>query len=197
MASASGSAWLPSTMPASASAMACELRGAGVAEHEGQAEEEDGARERAQQEVLDGALGGEPVALGEAGQQVARQHQQLEAQEEDEQVLAAGDEHAAADGEEQRGRELGQRQPPRRQVVGREEQGQQADADEHHVEEDGEQVARVERRVAERAAAPRAAPAARQRPDERASPARASDEPAEAHGHDQARRGAARRGRRG
>ena len=83
--------------------MPVKLRGAGEAEHEGQAEQQDGAGERAQQEVLDGALGGESVALGEAGQDVARQHQQLQADEQDQQVLAAGDEHAAADGEEQRG----------------------------------------------------------------------------------------------
>ncbi len=126
-----------------------QLGRAGEAEDEGQAEEEDGAAERPQQEVLDGSLGGEPVALGEARQQVARQHQQLQSEEEDEQVLAAGDEHAAADREQQRGRELRQRQTPWHQVVRREEQRQQADGDEHHLEQHGQQVAGIDGRIAD------------------------------------------------
>ena len=56
---------------------------------------------------------------------------------------APREQHRAADGEQQRGRELGHRQAARLQVVGREEDGQQRDGHEQQVQEDGQLVAHV------------------------------------------------------
>ena len=55
------------------------------------------------------------------GQQVARQDHQLEAEEEQQQVGRADDEHRAGHREDQHGRELGDRQAARQEVVGREQ----------------------------------------------------------------------------
>ena len=63
-----------------------------------------------EQEVLDRALGRVRVGLVVAGQQVARQHHQLEAEEQQQQVGRAGEEHRAAHREDEHDRELGDRQ---------------------------------------------------------------------------------------
>ena len=100
---------------------------------EGQAEEEDRARERAEEEVLDGALGRERVPLVIPRQQVARDDHELEAHEEDEEVGRRGHDHRAGEGEHEDGRELGHRQAARDQVVRPEEDRQGRDRDEDEV----------------------------------------------------------------
>jgi hypothetical protein len=67
---------------------------------QGQAVEEEGRRERAQQEVLDGRLLREqPPAAGQAADEVQRETEHLERDEHDEQVVGGDEQHHAADGE--------------------------------------------------------------------------------------------------
>ena len=82
---------------------------AGDAPDVGKAEQQDRARERPEQEVLDRALGGVRVAAGEAGEDVAGQNHQLQAHEEEKQVGGTGDQHRPSDGEEQHGGEFRER----------------------------------------------------------------------------------------
>jgi hypothetical protein len=122
---------------------AVDARGAGHAPDIGQAEEQDRARERAEQEVLDRALGRVGVVAGEAGQHVAGQDHQLQGDEEEQQIVEPATSIAAGDGEDEDRRELGDGQAARLQVVAREQDRQGRDRHEQHVEEDGQVVQRV------------------------------------------------------
>ena len=85
-----------------------------------------------------------PSRFAKPGEDVAGQDEQLEADEEDEQVLPAREQHRAAQREQQRRAELGHRQPARHEVVGREEDRQQADRQDERVEQGRGHVAHVE-----------------------------------------------------
>ena len=113
---------------------------AGHAPDIGQSEEQDRARERAKEEVLDRSLGGVRVVAREAGQHVPGQNHQLQGDEEEQQVRRAGDEHRSGDREDEDRRELGHRKPARFQVVSREQDGQGRDGHEQEVQKDGQVV---------------------------------------------------------
>src|SRR5204863_5318655 len=101
-----------------------------------------------QQEVLDGALRRERIVLRVGGQQVARQHHQLEGQEQHEQVGRGRDEHRSGEGEDQDRGELGDRQVARLQVVRGERDRERDDRDEQKIQKGREGVDRG--RAAER-----------------------------------------------
>src|SRR6476646_2388646 len=117
--------------------------GPGQAPHEREAEQEDRRAERSQEEVLDRALRRIRVGLVVRREQIPGEDHQLQTQEQDEKVRRRRDEHRAGHGEDENGRELGDREVARQQVVGREEDRQHDDRDEQHVEERGERVDRV------------------------------------------------------
>ena len=117
-----------------------ELRRAGQAPDEGDAEQEDRRAERAEQEVLDRAFGGIGVGLVEGGQQVAGQDHQLEPEEQHQQVARRRDQHRAGHREDEDRGELGDRQAARDQVVGAEGDGQRDGGHEQQIEEGGQVI---------------------------------------------------------
>ena len=114
--------------------------GPGQAPDIGQAEQEDGAGERPEQEVLDRALGGERIPLVVPGEEVARDHHEFQAHEQDDEIRGRGYQHRAAQREHEDRGELRDREPARLQVVGREQAGDRGDRDEDAVEECGQVV---------------------------------------------------------
>ena len=107
--SAGESAPDPATTASSASRTPCDARRGRGAPGEGEPEQEDRRTERAEEEVLDRALGRVAVGLVIASEHVARQDHELEGDEQDEQVGRAGDEHRPGHREQQDDRELRER----------------------------------------------------------------------------------------
>ena len=100
------SVWLP--LLATASLMAREVHRAGVAVDQRDAVEEEARGEGAEEEVLHRRLlAQQPAPPREAAQQVERQRQHLEGDEHREQVTGRGEEHHAADREQQQRVDLG------------------------------------------------------------------------------------------
>ena len=120
--------------------MAADGGGAGGSEGEGDAVEEEGGGEGAEQEVLDGGLGGGGLAFAEAGHDVGGDGGDLEADEDHEQLDGAGHEHHAGGAEEDEGEVLAGVAGVAFEVVERAEQGDEDDGGDEQVEEDGEGV---------------------------------------------------------
>ena len=79
----------------------------GVTEQQGDAEEEEGGGEGAEEEVLErGLLREQPAAAGQPREDVQRQRQDLEGDEHRQQVTGRREEHHPADGEEGEGEDL-------------------------------------------------------------------------------------------
>ena len=108
------------------------------------AEEQDGARERSEQEVLQAALVAIAIRLVETGHDVRGHHHQLEAQEERDQVTRRGEHAHPQQAEEEHSVELAERQAPGAQVRGREERRQDPDHHRGALEEDRQVVDLVE-----------------------------------------------------
>ena len=99
------------------------------------------------------------------------------------QILAAREEHPTADREQERGAELRHRQASRHEIVGREEDGQQADRDDERVEERRGHVAHVQPAEDLLSLLGQESGAGQWSRDER-EPER-DPEPDDAHGHDE------------
>ena len=93
-----------------------EVRRAGRAVHQRDAVEQERRRERAEQEVLERALGGSLAAAVDAGERVHRDRHQLDAEEDDHQVARGGEQHHARRREQDQHVRLG-RLDPRAHVV--------------------------------------------------------------------------------
>ena len=114
--------------------------GAGDDEGEGDAVEEERAREGAEQEILERGLGPRDARSAQAGQDVDRQRQHFERQEDDQQVGGRRHQHHPADREERQRVVLARRQPfPLHDVV-RKHHRDDADDAEDDVDEEGEVV---------------------------------------------------------
>ena len=114
--------------------------GAGRAERQGDAVEEEGRGEGAEQEVLDGGLGAGGLAFAEAGHNVAGDGRDLEADEDHQELDRAGHEHHANGSEADEGEVLPGVSGVAVEVVERAEQGDEDDGGYEQMEEDGEGV---------------------------------------------------------
>ncbi len=113
---------------------------AGQAPDEGEPEQEDRRAERAEEEVLDRALGRIAVGLVVRREHVARQDHELEAQEEQQQVGRGREQHRPGHREDEDDGELGDGEAARFQVVGGEDDRQAGDRHEQQVEERRQRV---------------------------------------------------------
>ena len=115
--------------------------GAGCAEAERDAVEEECGGEAAEQEVFERGLGGGGLAFAEARKDVGGDRRDLEADEDHEQLDGAGHEHHAGGAEERERVELaGVRVGRAVEVVERGEQSDEHDGRDEQVEEDGEVI---------------------------------------------------------
>ena len=115
--------------------------GAGCAEAQRDAVEEEGGGEAAEKEVLDGGLGCGGAAFAETGEDVGGDRGDFEADEDHEELDGRSHEHHAGGAEADEGKVLaGMRYRAVFEVIERGEQGNDDDCGDEEVEEDGEVV---------------------------------------------------------
>jgi hypothetical protein len=119
-----------------------QIRGAGSAEHERDAQQEERTRERAQQEIFQRTLSGSRIPPVQAREHVDWHRHQLESDENEHQIGRARKHHHAYRGEQHQHVQLTQPQVFLCQVATRDEQEHRDGDEEHVVREDAKPVER-------------------------------------------------------